>query len=298
MAKKSKTKSPPTPDEGLLKFYSAEAEALLAQYKRIDFLLGSQSNDHLHTGTLCEILLRDYFRRVLLSWMGVDKGFVYGRSIDGNNPEVSPEIDILIHNQKDFRPLFRQNDFVIVQPESVLGIIQVKKKLNPAGRNPLRKGIENVLQAKVHTLQQLIRRGGDPTTQTGKEILSAVVGFEGRAEAQTYWKFLEEARRKFPATESGYSIGADVLPHFVGSLQGRFIVKRPSSTSVVKLTCFKSNENGHNISVQTLADMSSYLIWGSEFFPHKRPSFQYPRSLKPEKEYEITISNSPGLNRN
>ena len=64
--------------EGLIRFYSSQAELLLAQYENISQLLGSTA-DRTHPGTLCEVLLREFLRRYLLHGMGVDKGFIFGR---------------------------------------------------------------------------------------------------------------------------------------------------------------------------------------------------------------------------
>ena len=51
--------------EGVIQFYSSQAELLIAQYEHINHLLG-QTTDWTHPGTHCEVLLRDFLRRHLL----------------------------------------------------------------------------------------------------------------------------------------------------------------------------------------------------------------------------------------
>ena len=284
---------PPILDEGLVKFYSAEAEALLAQYRRVDFLLGPDSTDHTHSGTLCEVLLRDYFRRVLLPWMGVDKGFVYGRSEDGRSVDTSPEIDILIHDQRMFRPIFRLDDFVIVQPEAVLGIVQVKKRLITSGTNPLKKGLENVVNAKRHVLTQMLRRKTELQfmNERSPRLVGAVIGFDGRTKADTYWDYLDCEFAKHVAFSNRMAFDVPgclySLPNFVGSLNGRFCLRQEFDKDGVMFRCYPSSVGRQNVAGQMLADICASLIWGDRYTNSSRPPFQYPIGFTHESEHNI-----------
>jgi hypothetical protein len=69
VAKKKKQEEALDPlQEGLISFYSGQAELMLAQYKNINKLLGP-TTDWSHPGSHCEALLRDFLRRNLLQWM-------------------------------------------------------------------------------------------------------------------------------------------------------------------------------------------------------------------------------------
>lgn len=48
---------------------------------------------------------------------------------DGNNHEVSSQLDLIVYNSTDFPIVFRDQDFVVVRPESVRSIIEVKGSL-------------------------------------------------------------------------------------------------------------------------------------------------------------------------
>jgi hypothetical protein len=115
---------------GLLEYYSSQAELMLAQYKNINRLLGP-TDDWTHPGDFCELLLRDFLRKFLPPSLSADKGFFYGRTTLEGEDTHCPEIDILIHDTQQYRPIFRMGDFVIVQPQAVRGIIQRRFPRSP-----------------------------------------------------------------------------------------------------------------------------------------------------------------------
>lgn len=65
----------------------------------------------------------NFLRRFLPNTVAVGTGFIK----DGNN--LSTQIDILIYNPS-FPVYFKESDFVIIQPKSVLGMIEVKSNPN------------------------------------------------------------------------------------------------------------------------------------------------------------------------
>lgn len=148
-------------EHGLREFYASQAESLLAQWRNIEELLGP-TQDFTAPGTHCEVLLRDFLRKQVPAWMRVDKGFVYGRTsrwkliaTNGNTKEEQvwqhgPEIDLLIHDTLRYRPIFRLEDFVIVQPEAVLGMIQVKRSFQAS---EFTIAVENIVDGKRHLLE-------------------------------------------------------------------------------------------------------------------------------------------------
>ena len=136
---------------GLFEFYSSQAELMLAQYENIKRLLGPTTHGT-PSGDLCEQLLREFLRKFLPSTVSVDKGYFYGRSILAGKDTHCPEIDILVHDSHTYAPLYRTGDFVIVQPQAVLAMIQVKLALNAT---EIEKGFKNVIPAKQQLLDVL-----------------------------------------------------------------------------------------------------------------------------------------------
>lgn len=71
-------------------------------------------------GRYKEIILQDFLKSIMPSNVGVGTGFVKNK--DG---DLTSQIDIIIY-KNDYPRLFQQGDFVVLLPESVLGIIEVK----------------------------------------------------------------------------------------------------------------------------------------------------------------------------
>ena len=81
----------------------------------------------------------------------MDKGYIYGRVTHDKKSTHCPEIEILIHDTKNYPSLFRMDDFVIVQPEAVRGIIQVKRTFRTVAKeNHLERGLQQAVAAKQH----------------------------------------------------------------------------------------------------------------------------------------------------
>jgi uncharacterized protein DUF6602 len=254
--------------DGLSAFYSSEAEAALTKYENINHLLGTTSH-HAHPGSLCEALIRDVLRRNVLQWMSVDKGYVYGRSVralDGKE-DHSPEIDILIHDTLNCRPMFRMADFVIVQPDAAMGLIQIKKKLTS---KEIFKGLVNVAEAKRHALE-LRRRPIMP-----HRLFSAVIGLakgskkgEATAIRSNLLKLADVYRPVLPRIVGPGSFVSFLLPQFIGSLEGCYaasgdVLPLPVERNPLKHTyhIFESSHDGKNYFLQHV------LVWlASTIFP-------------------------------
>ncbi len=197
---------------GLTAYYSSLAQAALHQYDTITHLLG-RTRDWTAPGTACEVLIRELVRRVLPDRYSVDKGFTHGRRIVGADTKHSPEIDVMIHDRESYAPLTRIDDFVIVQPASVRGVIQVKRTLTS---DTLKKGIKNLVDAKTHIRECM---GNSPRSHPLDEVFSAFVTFRDDVDepkdgiSQTYENRIKESFTEF---KDGY-----VAPHFVGSLSRR-----------------------------------------------------------------------------
>ncbi len=268
--------------DGLIGFYSSQAEMMLAQYKNINRLLGP-TNDWTHPGSHCEILLRDFLRRNLLQWMSVDKGYIYGRTRDKDQTSHCPEIDILIHNTKDHTPIFKLDDFVIVEPESVLGIIQVKRSFNKVGEtDPLDKGLKQVIGAKQFLLDLLIEKrprntGPFSIVDLNRSIFSAVVAFDKASKVSLQDAIIARynAHRlecRYGESDVGKKASIAMLPTFVGSLSGDCAYARRNIIQQ-KFCLYNAKSLKGNCSLQLLLlNLMSEL---DHFVPLTRP-FAFP----------------------
>lgn len=116
--------------ERLAHFHSVEAETLRLRYRQVEDLIGA-GHHSASEGDYCEDLLRSFLRAALPGRFSVDTGFVSSATAAGLPEEgsVSPQLDIIIHDATDHAPLFRSGEFVVVLPDAVAGIIEVKKRL-------------------------------------------------------------------------------------------------------------------------------------------------------------------------
>jgi hypothetical protein len=80
----------------------------------------------LSDGEWKESVLRASLSRCLPADIKIGRGFIY------TPDKLSTQIDILLY-ASDAPVLFRDTDFVIVQPQAVLGVIEVKTKLDRSG---------------------------------------------------------------------------------------------------------------------------------------------------------------------
>jgi hypothetical protein len=284
--------------DGLVRFYSSQAALLLAQYENINQLLGP-TTDWTHPGTHCEVLLRDFLRRHLLSGMSVDKGFIYGRVERDGQERHGPEIDLLIHDTVDYRPVFRLEDFVIVQPEAVLGIIQVKRTLRPGIDGSLAEGLRQAVAAKQHLLDVTVQGRvakmtaayhGDstrvkkyPEFPDMRPVFSAVVSFEDETnrKPETYRQALLDAyrdNRRYVHPLGKYDTGVYVLPHFVGSLKHLSLTSSGRNTKEQRYYAYESVYQGANVGLQLLLASMTEVLFD---FRKERPPFAFPHNLAP-----------------
>ncbi len=252
-------------DQGLIDYYSAQADSMLVQYRNINHLLGP-TDDWTAPGTHCEILLRDMIRRSIPSNLSVDKGFIYGRDLGADHPTHSPEIDVLIHDTSNYRPIFRLEDFVIVEPSAVKAVIQVKRALD-AGT--LAKGLKNVLDASKHYKKY---RVSGVNTST---YFSALVGFEDKLGLRNDGKPSESFRNTI-CTRSLSQHEAAWYPDFIGSIDGLFLTHTGDSIRDMGYQVVESKHGGKNIALQAFLATLSTKILHIGF----RPTFSFPDGVK------------------
>lgn len=264
-------------EQGIRNFYASQAKAILAQWTNVENLLGP-TNDFTAPGTHCEVLLRDFLRRQLPSWVRVDKGFVYGRTKrwcmvkDENSLSVEkecelhgPEIDLLIHDELMFRPVFRLEDFVIVQPEAVLGMIQVKRSFQA---NEFASAVANIVDGKRHLLECYFNANSSREHLPTADVFCAAVEFEAsNRHNDTFRKKLLDAyewQTRFSDHDS-QKIRAKTwtLPDFVGSIDGKYAMHaaRKESTGEMTYQVLEGNRDSTNIALQELLIRLTSVIW-------------------------------------
>jgi hypothetical protein len=118
-------------------FFLSSNRELLATVNKLDNLIGDKH--WLSVGIYKETLLKKMLRKVIPKKYSVDSGFVIAADQDGNIIR-SAQTDILIWDSTNYSPVFRDDDFVIIPPESCKIMIEVKGVLN---RRDIRGTINN-----------------------------------------------------------------------------------------------------------------------------------------------------------
>jgi len=243
---------------GLFEFCSSQADAMLAHFRNINQLLGP-TKDWTAPGTLCEVLIRDLIRRMLPSRYSVDKGFVFGRCMKGDKEVHSPEVDVLIHDTHEYAPVYRLGDFVIVRPDAVRAVIQVKRTLDG---DKLQKAIANLVDVKQH-LKSL---GAIRIPNNNYDIFSAAFFFaddlklQGGGISSTYASIVEPLKGVEPLAR----------PHFLGSLENRFYVVPFDSKA--RYDGFASLHGNGNVALVTfLGYLTQYILPRYSSLPLYRP---------------------------
>jgi hypothetical protein len=96
-------------------------------------------------GTHYEKILSDLVSEYLPSSVNVGTGFIY----DSLRETVSPQIDLLCYNDQSVSPIYQRDDFIIVQPEMVMAVCEVKKTLKC---NDLKSLIKKTMGCNMGTM--------------------------------------------------------------------------------------------------------------------------------------------------
>jgi len=121
------------------KFHKSTVDELIAVKDRVRNLIQHWEEDGRHK----EAVLKTVIKRFLPEQFNIGTGFVVRQSSNREIHESSSQIDLIIYNTA-FPVLFKEDDFVIVTPDAVNAIIEVKANLeNQNFRDVLRKANRN-----------------------------------------------------------------------------------------------------------------------------------------------------------
>ena len=133
-------------------YHESVAIELLASRNRVRYFIGSSHWPE--DGRFKEMLLMNYLKKNLPSNVTVGTGFVK------NEGETTKQIDLIIYDNS-VPTLFSEGDFVIVLPESVYGIIEVKSNL-----------------ISGESITQTIAKANNNGKIIGKDIFNGIFGYE------------------------------------------------------------------------------------------------------------------------
>jgi hypothetical protein len=99
-------------------YFHLTAQQLMTRLAQIRVFV---TNHNATIGTLTETALREFLREHLPDSVGVAQGFVLA-----DDDVLSPQMDIVVYDRHRYAPVYRLHDIVILRPEAVLSVIEVK----------------------------------------------------------------------------------------------------------------------------------------------------------------------------
>jgi hypothetical protein len=119
----------------LLNYHKSTTKELLALTDKVRDLITHWGED----GRYKEAVLKNVIRRFLPEKFMIGTGFVIRQTANRGDHESSRQIDLIIYDNAS-PVLFKEGDFVILTPDAVRGIIEVKANL-------LNQNLENIINA-------------------------------------------------------------------------------------------------------------------------------------------------------
>lgn len=118
----------------IINFHKSTAKELLAIRDRVRNLVNHWGEDGRHQ----EVVIKTMIQRFLPEKFKIGNGFIVRQTGQRGNHETSQQIDLIIYDTS-YPVLFKEEDFVILTVDSVVGIIEVKA-------NAVNQGLENVIK--------------------------------------------------------------------------------------------------------------------------------------------------------
>lgn len=122
----------------LIKYWSSIGQEFSSKIDRVSHLIGDEHQPS--SGRYRERLLIEMITKFLPKKYDVGTGFILFPTLFSSDSkkstystfthEVSKEIDIIIYDSLNYSPIYKDGDFIIVKPESVRSVIEVKSTLN------------------------------------------------------------------------------------------------------------------------------------------------------------------------
>lgn len=137
-----------------IEFHKSTAKELLAIKDRVRNLVNHWGEDGRHQ----EAVIKTMIQRFLPEKYKIGSGFVVRQTRYRGDHEPSKQIDLIIYDTS-YPVLFKDNDFVILTADAVLGIIEVKANITNQGiKNVIKKANENgkfIFDARIDKSKKL-----------------------------------------------------------------------------------------------------------------------------------------------
>jgi len=119
--------------ENKKRYLSSISDEIRSQSNRIDYVIGHGQT----VGNYREKLFTSVLSKYIPKKFHIATGFIEG---------ISKQIDIIIYDQHNYIPTFRDDDLVVVKKESVIAVIEIKSTLNAKTLKESLEGIEMITE--------------------------------------------------------------------------------------------------------------------------------------------------------
>jgi len=147
-----------------IEFHKSTTKELLAIKDRVRNLISHWGED----GRYQEAVIKTMIQRFLPEKYRIGSGFVVRQTRERGNHEPSKQIDLIIYDTS-CPILFKENDFVILTADSVLGIIEVKA-------NATNQGLQQIVKKSNENGKFIFDAKNDKT----KHIFNGVFSYDSR----------------------------------------------------------------------------------------------------------------------
>jgi hypothetical protein len=128
-------------------FYESIGKEMYAKKNRVRNIIGEE-------GKYKEILLKKIIQRYLPQDLSIGTGFIATKT--NESISTTSQIDLILY-RNSYPPLFREEDFVILHPEPIFAIIEVKTNI----RNS-KKDLEEILEKASRNAIEVLRNKKQP----------------------------------------------------------------------------------------------------------------------------------------
>lgn len=114
----------------LLAYYTDLGNSFSAKINQLSYIIGN--THYLSVGNYKENLLKNEIKKFLPSNYSIGTGFViFPKFGNKNNKSIhdhctSNQMDIIIYNNNICAPIFQDGDFIVIAPEAVVALMEVK----------------------------------------------------------------------------------------------------------------------------------------------------------------------------
>ncbi len=139
-------------------------------------------------GRYKEAILKNSISRFLPADISIGTGFVAIK--ENERVRTTKQIDLILYNNS-YPILFREGDFVILTPDPVMGIIEVKTKIKKAGENSL----ERILIKSYENAKRILKSRQNPPISQHFHFFNGIFSYDSEV---GYRAALNAYRRHLP----------------------------------------------------------------------------------------------------